>query len=155
MLALPIGAVSYLSPMIRQAPLDVTVNEAGGQIVVNWDPRVTQEGGRLEIVDQGEQQVIQIPADAASATYAYRGNEVEVRLSAGTRAGVARWGGTRFITSSAGPGLHALLSAPVEEAREQIQELEAQVAELRESLGKRQARVAQLTRQRDELVEPY
>lgn len=155
LLALPIGAVSYLSPLIRQAPLELTVNEAGGQIVINWDPRVTQEGGRLEIVDQGEQSIIQIPADAASATYAYRGNEVELRLSAGTRAGMARWGGTRFVTAGAGPGLHGSLSAPIEQAREQIQELEAQVAELRESLGQRQARLAQLTRQRDDLVEPY
>lgn len=90
--AAPLTALQYLRELAPKPPLQLTMQEVDGQLVIHWDKRiVTERGARLEIEDAGTHTVLHVTPGTSSLTYALRSGDIEVRLSAEARRGTARW----------------------------------------------------------------
>jgi hypothetical protein len=90
-LAVPVGAATFLQPRMVKPVLDVSVRETNGQLVMHWDPQALASGGRLEIDDGQSRTVIALAAYVSGVTYEARTNDVDLRLTTPTRSGVVRW----------------------------------------------------------------
>jgi hypothetical protein len=81
LIAIPIAALAYLHPVIPAwppAPISLQVREDNtNQLHVSW---TVGRRGILQIVDGAERTTVTVPPDQSSATYARRGNEVEIAL---------------------------------------------------------------------------
>jgi hypothetical protein len=94
-LALPVGAGTFLQLRMAKPHLDVSVRESNGQLVMHWDPQALASGGRLEIQDGQARTVIALAAYVSGVTYETQTNDVDLRLTTPTRAGVVRWKSSR------------------------------------------------------------
>jgi hypothetical protein len=139
LLAVPVGALAYLRPLLPSLPMVLSLREEAGQLVIGWNPGALTEGGRLEIRDGSERTILLLPADASSATYGPQGGDVEVRLSTDTRMGRTHWEQARFATKAP--------RKPSESStlQDRIDALTLEAEELRQSLTSGQARTKELT----------
>jgi len=133
-LAVPAGAFAYLRPFLPHMPIALAIREEAGQLVIGWNAGALAEGSRLEIQDGSERTILMLPASASSATYGLQGNNVEVRLSTGTRMGGAHWEAARFATKA------PRRPTPSSTLQDRIGELTIEAQELQRSLAAGQAR---------------
>jgi hypothetical protein len=92
LVAVPVGAQRYLAEHARLSPLDLSVRELNGQLLIRWElGAISEHGARLEINDSGTRTVLHVAPGTSSATYTLRSGDVEVRLNADRRTGAARW----------------------------------------------------------------
>jgi hypothetical protein len=150
----PVAALAFLQPMMRTAPIELTLREARGQLVIQWDPSATAlPGGLLEITEAEGRTVLPVAAGSSSATYSARSGDVEIRLSTDERSGRVHWTAARFA-----PPVEQLVAISEVQTPEQIQEdmaeLENQAAFLRQAIARRQAKVAALSAEADKLLGP-
>lgn len=122
----PIACLAYLSPKLPARPIELTVEEMAGQLVIEWDAASLRKGGKLEISERGATTSVDIAPGATGATYAYYGGEVQVRVASGNQSGNTSWAGTRFVTP-APPSMQEAgrLRQQVENLREEVAELQA------------------------------
>lgn len=92
----PVVGMAYLQQRMPLLPLDVTVRESNGQLIIGWDADVAASGGYLEITEGDVQSVISLTKDSTSASYSPKTGEVDVRLKAGARVGAAHWKAARY-----------------------------------------------------------
>ena len=97
LLVVPILGLGYLGPLLPQAPLHLELRETDGQLVVEWDRRVAQAGGRLEIADRTGRSILVVAPGSTSTTYAHHNGDVDVHLSTAEGAGTARWKAPRIF----------------------------------------------------------
>jgi hypothetical protein len=90
----PVIALAYLQPRI-ETPLELSLRETQGQLVVSWDPAALPTGGHLEISEGDLRKVVQLAAHDAGVTYIAESGDVEIRLKAGKRAGAVHWRSSR------------------------------------------------------------
>lgn len=88
LLAVPAVALAYWLP---PAPIEIEARERYGQLVVSWDARALERGGRLEIVDGSKRTVLRLARGTTGATYLVQSAAVDVRLSTDTRTGYLHW----------------------------------------------------------------
>jgi hypothetical protein len=90
-LALPAMALAYLQPHVALPPIEMSVRENNGQLVIAWDPNALAKGGHLNI-DEGDLHTsIPLAAFGSGVTYLAQSSDVQVRLTAGDRAGAVHW----------------------------------------------------------------
>ena len=106
---------------------------------MGWDAGVLLEGGRLEIRDGSERTILMLPAQTSGATYGLQGDDVEVRLTTGTRMGGAHWEAARFANRTPRKTLPVSIAL-----RDRIGALTREARDLRRSLADRQARTKEL-----------
>lgn len=148
LLVVPVAALAYLHPLLPQPPIELSLHEVSGQLVIAWNPRAVQRGGRLEIVDQGKRTVLPVSRGSSSATYAMAGGDVEVRLATDRNEGAARWSRARFVR----PTAPVPSQTAAGDVAEEVAALEREARRLRESIAGRAARVEELTRQAGEIL---
>jgi hypothetical protein len=173
-LALPAGAVAYLRPRMIEQPVALKLKTQGEQLIATWDPSETVRGGRLEITDAGVRTMMNVAPGASSAVYQLHnltqignsaiGAEVVVRITAGTRTGMAEWSPEHFApvaiaqVSAAEAASATLPPEPLTpeaaEARESIRQLELEVKKLRWVEAGRQAQLVDLAKQAEKLSRP-
>lgn len=90
-LALPLGAATFLQPQMQQPMVEMNVHESNGQLVMRWDPQALRSGGRLEIEDGKQRVVLALAAYVGEVTYATGSSDVDVRLTTPTRSSVVHW----------------------------------------------------------------
>jgi len=137
-LVVPAGAFAYLRPFLPYRPIALAIREEGGQLVIGWNEGSLAEGSRLEIQDGSERTILMLPANASSATYGRRGDDVEVRLSTDTRVGGAHWEAARFVARA--PRKPTASST----LQDRIRTLTTEAEDLRRSLIFGQAQTRQL-----------
>lgn len=96
LLAGPIAGMAYLRDRMPLPPLNVTVQESNGQLVIGWDRSAVAGGGYLEIAEGEIRSVLSVGKDSTSALYSPTTGDVEVRLKAGGRTGMAHWKAARY-----------------------------------------------------------
>jgi hypothetical protein len=84
-------AYAYLQPRMRLLPIEMSVRENNGQLVIGWDPNALSQGGYVNISEGDIQTSISLAAFGSGITYLPQTSDVEVRLSAGGRAGALHW----------------------------------------------------------------
>jgi len=136
--------------MLPPAPIELSLRETNGQLVIQWDPRATAPDSFIEITEAEGRTVLPVPAGSGSATYAARSGDVEVLLSTPERSGRIHWTSARFVPAVPPP--LADFHSP-EEIREDMDELQSQAAYLRQAIARRQARVQHLTATADRLLQ--
>lgn len=92
----PVVGMAYLQQHMPLLPLDVTVRESNGQLIIGWDRGAAANGGYLEITEGDVQSVISLAKDSTSASYLPKTGDVDVRLKAGTRVGTVHWKAARY-----------------------------------------------------------
>ncbi len=92
----PVMGVEYLRERMPTLPLEVSLRESNGQLIIEWDHRIVAGGARLEISEGEARSSITLANDSASATYLPKTGDVEVRLEAGDRIGTAHWRAARY-----------------------------------------------------------
>jgi hypothetical protein len=98
-LAAPVAVRRFLAEHARQPPVELSLREWNGQLVIRWDTTVVSErGARLEINDAGNRTVLHVSRETSGATYTLHSGDVEVRLDAERRSGIARWGSGKWGT---------------------------------------------------------
>ena len=147
----PIAALAYLHPL-GQHPLDVSLRETNGQLVMQWDPEATTTDAFLEITEAEGRTVLQVPPDSSSATYAPRSGDVEVLLSTPTRSGRVHWTSARFVPAQETPRTTAFRTP--EQIQEDMDELQSQASYLRQAIARRKTKVAQLSAEADRILGP-
>jgi hypothetical protein len=90
-LAGPVMVYAYLQPRMRLPPIEMSVRENNGQLVIGWDPNALSQGGHVNISEGDIQTSISLAAFGSGITYLPQTSDVEVRLSAGGRAGALHW----------------------------------------------------------------
>jgi len=146
LLAVPAGALAYLRPLLPSVPLALAIREEAGQLVIGWNSGALTDGGRLEIQDGAERTILMLPADASGATYGRQGDDVEVRLSTGTRVGGAHWEAAKF-----GARMRRPTPAP-SMLEDQVGALTLEAQQLRSSLAAGQARTKALAARMNQLT---
>jgi hypothetical protein len=96
-LAIPAGAFAYLRPLMPSLPIAISIREEAGQLVMGWNSGVLADGSRLEITDGSDRSILLLPTSSTGATFRPQSDNVEVRLSTGTRMGGAHWEAARFV----------------------------------------------------------
>ncbi len=96
-LAGPAMAYAYLQPRMTMPPIEMTVREKDGQLVIAWDPSALSQGGRLNISEGDMLTSIPLAAYGGGITYLTQARDVEVRLTAGSRAGTLHWRSSRPV----------------------------------------------------------
>jgi hypothetical protein len=138
----PAGAFAYLRPLLPRLPIAVALREEAGQLVIGWTAGALADGGRLEIRDGSERNILMLPANTSSATYRPRGDDVEVRVSTDTRSGGAHWEAARFASPT--PRGTSRTPAASGALQDRIGALMLETQELRRSLAEGQARTREL-----------
>ncbi|MEO5923398.1 MAG: hypothetical protein ABIR70_06195 [Bryobacteraceae bacterium] len=153
LLAGPVAALAYLQPMLPPPPIELSLHETQGQLVIQWDPKAaTSPDAFLEITEAEGRTVLPVAPGSSSATYAARSGDVEILLSTSTRSGRIHWTSARFVPP--------VVVAPVtefrspEEIEEDMVQLQSQAAYLRQAIARRQAKVQQLSAEADRLLGP-
>jgi hypothetical protein len=95
LLAGPGMAYAYLQPRMTMPPIEMSVREADGQLVIAWDPTALAQGGHLNISEGDILTSIPLAAHGSGITYLTQARDVEVRLTAGGRTGALHWRSTR------------------------------------------------------------
>ncbi len=95
LLAAPAMAYAYLEPRMRMLPIEMSVHESNGQLMIAWDPAILAQGGHLRISEGDIQTSILLAAFGSGITYLAQTDDVEVRLTAGGRAGALHWRSSR------------------------------------------------------------
>lgn len=92
----PVVGMEYLRERMPTLPLEISLRESNGQLIIGWDRRLTADGGRLEISEGDTRSSFPLANDSSSATYLPKTGNVEVRLQSGDRMGTARWRTARY-----------------------------------------------------------
>jgi len=151
MLAGPAVAFAYLQPLLPRPPLELSVRETNGQLVIQWDSRAaTAPDGALEITEASGRTVLPVVPGSSSATYAVRSGDVEIRLSSGPRSGRVHWTSARFIEPA--KQQEVAESRTPDQIREDLDQLQHQAEYLRQSIAHRRAQVQQLAAAADSLL---
>ncbi len=79
-----------------QKPLELSLRETNGQLVIQWDPKAAVSAAYLEITESDGRTVLPVPPGSSSATYAARSGDVEILLSTSTGSGRVHWTSARF-----------------------------------------------------------
>jgi hypothetical protein len=149
-LAVPAVAFAYLRPLIPLTPLELSLRETNGQLVVSWDPALTDRApAKIEFSDAEGQLAVYVPVGSARVTFLARGADVEVRMIAGSRSGRVHWTTANFVPTaqrSAGE------SKSPEETLEELEQLQLQRQWLRRHIAQRSAKAAELNAAIDRLV---
>ena len=138
LLALPAGALAYLRPLLPYTPIALAIREEAGQLVIGWNAGALAEDSRLEIQDGSERTILMLPANASSATYGLQSDDVEVRLTTGTRMAGAHWEAARFVAKA------PRRLTPSSALQDRIRTLTVQAEDLRQSLAFGQAQTREL-----------
>ncbi len=150
LLVVPVAALAYLRPLLSQPAIELDLRQVSGQLVIGWNPRAVAQGGRLDIVDQGNHRFVPVSQGTSSATYAVAGRgDLEVRLVTGSSEGSAHWTGVRFVQSAAPPRFKESEA----EVAGQVAALEGEARALRKSIAARTARVAELKHQAEQILQ--
>jgi hypothetical protein len=148
----PVAALAFLLPAASR-PIEIALHETNGQLIIQWDPRITtQPGALLEITDADNRTVLPVAPGGGSATYAAHSGHVEILLSTETRTGRVHWTSPQF-TPPVEPGPAAEFHSP-DQIQEDMAQLESQAAYLRTALVRRRAKVVQLSAEADKLLGP-
>lgn len=138
----PAAALAYFRPLLPDPPLEISVREVAGQLLIGWNQEAVGRGGRLEIEEKGSRQIIELARGSVGATYAIHGADVEIRLATEKGMGSARWTTTRLAPQSAAEG-----PSPAETLRQQVRALEREASDLRRSIQARSAQIEELAEQ--------
>ncbi|MEO8096785.1 MAG: hypothetical protein ABI811_03735 [Acidobacteriota bacterium] len=150
LLIVPVAAFAYLTPYLPKPPLELSLKETQGQLLIAWDPRSVSTSGRLEIDDRGARRILLFPPGVGSATYGLQSGDVEVRISTDTRSGVARWTSAKFITP-----LDRAIMAPTSTPRGialDIDALRKEAKTLRRSIVRSREKVKELSLVADKML---
>jgi len=151
LLAGPVAAFAYLQPLMPRPPLELSLRETNGQLVIQWDAHeATAPDGILEITEAGARTELPVAPGSSSATYAVRSGDVEIRLSSGPRSGRVHWTSARFIEPTKQPVVAEDRSP--DDIREDLDQLQHQAEYLRQSIAHRRAKVQQLSVAADTLL---
>lgn len=150
LLAVPFVGYAYLEPRIPKPPVELSIEDAGGQLLIGWDAAAAAQGARLDISDQGMRTSLFVFPNTSGATYQHRSSEVEVRITSGSRVGVARWSSTRALAQV--PPVQPAPPPEVKVLRTKIDQLEQRASQLSQSIRERRARVEDLTAQTRQLL---
>lgn len=96
-LAGPAMAVAFLQPRMETLPIEMTLRESEGQLIVSWDPALLAEGGHLEITEGELSKSLQLAARDGGVTYWTESGDVDIRLKAGGRTGMVHWRSSRRV----------------------------------------------------------
>jgi hypothetical protein len=95
-LALPLMGMSFLQERMTMPTLSLSLREANGQLVLEWDRSAAANGAHLEISEGEIRSVITLASDSTSATYLPKTRNVEFELKAGGRSGRAQWKAPKY-----------------------------------------------------------
>jgi hypothetical protein len=151
LLAAPVAAFAYLRPLFP-SPIELSLRETNGQLVIQWDRNATTPDAFLEITEAEGRTRLPVPLGSSSVTYAARSGDVEILLSTPTRSGRVHWTSARFVPPVIAPPV-AEFRTP-DEIQEDMDELRSQAAYLRQAIARRQAKVQQLSAAADRLLGP-
>ena len=96
-LAGPAIAFAYLQPRMIMPPIEMSVTESNGQLVIAWDPGALTQGGHLNISEGDMLTSIPLAAYGSGITYLAQTRDVEMRLTAGSRSGTLHWQSSRPV----------------------------------------------------------
>jgi hypothetical protein len=125
MLAIPLGAVAFLRPLLPQ-PLALSLKEEAGHILITWNPRASLEGGKLEIADGARMSVLNIRPWQRTATLQPLNREVTVTVASNPSLG-------RYLSETATlhvTGLRAPAPPRISVTAEELATLEKEVEDL-------------------------
>jgi hypothetical protein len=74
-------AAAFSARMIVEPPIELSVVEKEGQLLITWNREARAEGGRIEITDGGFHKIFTVRAGQWSATYTPVSRDVQIRLS--------------------------------------------------------------------------
>lgn len=95
LVAVPALGYAYLQPRVNLPPIEVSARESNGQLVIAWDPNALPHGGHLTIAEGDLHTSIPLAAHGSGITYLPESSDVQVRLTAGDRAGAVHWRSSR------------------------------------------------------------
>jgi hypothetical protein len=153
LIGVPAAALALLQP-ITPRPIGLVLHETNGQLVIQWDPRLTaQTGAFLEITEPSIRTVLPIAPGSSSATYSARSGDVEILLATDTRSGRVQWTAPLFTPPVQQSAALTEFRSP-EQIAEDMEQLSSQAAYLRQAIARRSAKVRTLTAEADKLLGP-
>ncbi|MEI9812762.1 MAG: hypothetical protein WDO18_08855 [Acidobacteriota bacterium] len=96
MLAGPATALTYLQPRMTLPPIEMSLRETNGQLLIAWDPKMLPDGGHLNISEGDMQTSLPLGKYGSGITYMAQSGDVEIRLTAGQRTGAVHWRSARY-----------------------------------------------------------
>ncbi len=148
LLAGPVAAFAYLYPP-HATPLELSLRETNGQLVIQWDPQAAVTDARLVITEAEGRTILPVPPGSSSATYAAHSGDVDISLSTADRSGRVHWTSARFEPPAI-PQTTEFHSP--DQIQEDMSQLQSQAAYLRQAIARRQSKVAQLSAEADRLL---
>lgn len=150
----PAVAFAFLQPILSRQPIELSLRETNGQLVIQWDPRATAStGSSLEITEAAGRTVLPVAPGSSSATYSARSGDVEILLATDERSGRVHWTSARF-SPPVDPAIAEAEFHTPEQIQEDVQQLESQAAYLRQAIARRRTKVQVLTAEADKLLGP-